>query len=169
MKRIAVISDNHGYFGDEVSRNLQDVDEIWHAGDIGNLASIEKIRSLATFRGVYGNIDDLVVRDIFPLNQLFVCEGLKVFMTHIGGYPGKYTARVKQIIGDEKPNIYVCGHSHICKVVPDHIHQLLHINPGAYGIHGFHQFRTMIRFEIEGQKIQNMRVIELGLRGSLKD
>ena len=124
---------------------------------------------MTVFRGVYGNIDDVSVRDIFPLNQIFFCEDLKVFMTHIGGYPGKYTARVNQIIQSEKPNIYICGHSHICKVVPDTKNELLHINPGAYGVQGFHQFRTMIRFEIDGQKIQNMRVIELGLRGSLRD
>lgn len=167
MKRIAVISDNHGYYADDVTQNLGDVDEIWHAGDIGSLDSIEKYRSMALFRAVYGNIDDINVRDIFPLNEIFTCEGLKIFMTHIGGYPGKYTARVYNIIKEEKPNIYICGHSHICKIVPDKPNQLLHINPGAYGTHGFHQFRTIVKFEIDRTKIQNMQVIELGLRGQI--
>ena len=105
--KIALISDNHSYLGTEVTDHLRDVDEIWHAGDIGNLNSIEEISTLATFRAVYGNIDDQSVKELFPLNQLFLCEGLKVFMTHIGGYPGKYTKRVSAIIKQEKPNIYI--------------------------------------------------------------
>ncbi len=168
MKRIAVISDNHGYYCDAVEQHLLDADEIWHAGDIGSLDSIDRYRHMATFRAVYGNIDDADVRSVFPLNAIFTCEGLKIFMTHIGGYPGKYSARVHQVIESEKPNIYICGHSHICKIVPDKVHALLHINPGAYGIHGFHHFRTMVKFEIHETKIQNMQVIELGLRGKLQ-
>lgn len=168
MKRIAVLSDNHGYYGDDITINLQDVDEIWHAGDIGSLDSILPFQKIAVFRAVYGNIDDSSIRDIFPINQIFTCEGLKVLMTHIGGYPGKYTGRVHKLIKEEKPNIYICGHAHICKIVPDKVNNLLHINPGAYGIQGFHQYRTMVKFEIDGQKIQHMRVIEIGLRGALQ-
>jgi uncharacterized protein len=153
------------YYGDEITEHLLDVDEIWHAGDIGNLSSIEKYRQMALFRGVYGNIDDQSVRDIFPLNEIFICEGIKVFMTHIGGYPGRYVSRVYQLIKQEKPNLYICGHSHICKVVPDKANNLLHMNPGAYGHHGFHKVRTILKFEADNGKIQNLRVVELGLRG----
>jgi uncharacterized protein len=165
LKKIALISDNHSYYGDEITEHLLDVDEIWHAGDIGNLSSIEKYRQMALFRGVYGNIDDQSVRDIFPLNEIFICEGIKVFMTHIGGYPGRYVSRVYQLIKQEKPNLYICGHSHICKVVPDKANNLLHMNPGAYGHHGFHKVRTILKFEADNGKIQNLRVVELGLRG----
>ncbi len=165
MKKIALISDNHSYYGDEVTEHLTDADEIWHAGDIGDLASVDKYRRMATFRAVYGNIDDQSVREIFPLNEIFECEGLKVFMTHIGGYPGKYNARVLDIIGEEKPGLYICGHSHICKVMPDKVNHLIHMNPGAYGHHGFHKVRTLLRFEVEGGKIHNLRAVELGLRG----
>ena len=165
MKKIALISDNHSYYGEEVTEHLKDVDEIWHAGDIGVLSSIEKYREMAFFRGVYGNIDDQSVKDNFPLNEIFICEGIKVFMTHIGGYPGRYSSRVYQLIKQEKPNLYICGHSHICKVVPDKANNLLHMNPGAYGHHGFHKVRTILKFEVGSGKIQQLRVVELGLRG----
>jgi hypothetical protein len=120
---------------------------------------------MATFRGVYGNIDDKSVKDVFGLNEIFVCEGIKVLMTHIGGYPGKYTARVHQLLKEHKPNLYICGHSHICKVVPDKVNNLLHMNPGAYGHHGFHKVRTILKFDIHQGKIENLRAVELGLRG----
>ncbi len=165
MKKIALISDNHSYYGEEVTEHLKDVDEIWHAGDIGVLSSIEKYREMAFFRGVYGNIDDQSVKDNFPLNEIFICEGIKVFMTHIGGYPGRYSSRVYQLIKQEKPNLYICGHSHICKVVPDKANNLLHMNPGAYGHHGFHKVRTILKFGVNSGKIQQLRVVELGLRG----
>jgi putative phosphoesterase len=165
VRNIALISDNHSYYGDEVTEHLTGADEIWHAGDIGDIKSIETYRNMAIFRGVYGNIDDRTVRDIFPINEIFMCEGIKVFITHIGGYPGRYDARVSKIIQEENPNLYICGHSHICKVVPDKINNLLHMNPGAYGHHGFHKVRTLLRFEINDGKIQHLRVIELGLRG----
>jgi putative phosphoesterase len=165
LVKIALISDNHSYAGDEVTAHLHDVDEIWHAGDIGDLASIEPFQKMAKFRAVYGNIDDQSVKYQFGLNEIFMCEGLKVFMTHIGGYPGKYTFRVNKLIKEEKPNLYICGHSHICKVLPDRINDLLHMNPGAYGHHGFHKVRTILKFEINQTKIENLRVVELGLRG----
>ena len=165
MKKIALISDNHSYYGDEVTEHIIGSDEIWHAGDIGDLGSISKFREMAIFRGVYGNIDDQSVKDIIPLNNIFFCEGIKVFMTHIGGYPGKYNARVYKIIKDEKPNLYICGHSHICKVMPDKANNLLHMNPGSYGHQGFHKMRTILKFCIEQGKILNLVVIELGLRG----
>jgi putative phosphoesterase len=164
--KIALISDNHSYYHQEILPHIRDVDEIWHAGDIGDLGSIAPIVNLGkTFRAVYGNIDDQRVKDIYPLNQLFESGGIKVFMTHIGGYPGKYNKRVLDIIRVEKPQLYICGHSHICKVMPDKANNLLHMNPGAYGHHGFHKVRTMLRFDILEGKITNVRAIEFGLRG----
>lgn len=149
--------------------HLADADEIWHAGDIGELSSVEKYRKKKVFRAVYGNIDDQSVKELFPLNLIFECEGLKVFMTHIGGYPGKYNARVLDIIRKEKPGLYICGHSHICKVMPDKENHLIHMNPGAYGHHGFHKIRTILKFEIEAGKIQNLRAVELGIRGVISE
>lgn len=169
MKRIALISDNHSYYGEEVTDHLADADEIWHAGDIGELSSVEKYRKKKVFRAVYGNIDDQSVKELFPRNLIFECEGLKVFMTHIGGYPGKYNARVLDIIRKEKPGLYICGHSHICKVMPDKENHLIHMNPGAYGHHGFHKIRTILKFEIEAGKIQNLRAVELGIRGVISE
>jgi putative phosphoesterase len=165
MKKIALISDNHSYVGDDIIAHLVDVDEIWHAGDIGELASIEKIRSMALFRAVYGNIDDISVKELFPLNNVFECEGMKILMTHIGGYPGKYSVRAKDLIIKEKPDIFICGHSHICKVMPDKTHKLIHMNPGSYGHYGFHKIRTLLKFEIVDGKLSNLRAIELGIRG----
>ncbi|MBK6783540.1 MAG: metallophosphoesterase family protein [Saprospiraceae bacterium] len=165
MKKIALISDNHSWYGEEMLPHLSGIDEIWHAGDIGDRTSVEQFRDLAVFRSVSVNIDDQSVKYLYGLNDIFFCEGLKIFMTHIGGYPGKYTARVSSIIKSEKPNLYICGHSHICKVLPDRANNLLHMNPGAYGHHGFHVVRTILTFEIHWDKIQNLNVIELGLRG----
>lgn len=167
MTKIALISDNHSYVGEDVLKHLEDVDEIWHAGDIGDLHSIQAMQKMAPFRAVYGNIDDHKTRLIFPENQIFICEEAKIFMTHIGGYPGRYNARVKQIIKLENPDIFICGHSHICKVMPDHANQLLHMNPGAYGHHGFHIIRTILKFSIHGKKILDLRVVELGRRGKI--
>lgn len=163
--KIALISDNHGYIGDDVLSHLKDINEIWHAGDIGTLESIAPMKKIATFRGVFGNIDDQSIQYEFPLNQLFEVEGLKVFMTHIGGYPGRYSQRVKTIFEKEKPGLYICGHSHICKVMPDRKYGLLHMNPGSYGHTGFHKIRTILKFEIKKGQILNLHAVELGIRG----
>ena len=165
--KVALISDNHSYVGDDVIKNLEDCDEIWHAGDIGDLSSIDTIKNICTFRAVYGNIDDMNTRDVFPLDLDFECGGMNIFMTHIGGYPGRYSTRVKNILEITKPDIYICGHSHVCKVMPDRKLGLLHMNPGAYGHHGFHIIRTILKFEIDGGKLINVRAIELGRRGVL--
>lgn len=167
MRRIALISDNHSYWGQDISDHVLDSDEIWHAGDIGHLDSIAPFRDNKIFRAVYGNIDDTSVRSEFPLDSLFTVEGLKVYMTHIGGYPGKYSARVFNILQKEKPGLYICGHSHICKVMPDKKLGLLHMNPGAYGHHGFHSIRTLLKFDIVDGQIQQLRAIELGFRGRI--
>jgi putative phosphoesterase len=164
MKRIGLISDNHGYFGEDIMKYLQEVDEVWHAGDIGNYESIVPIIEEKPFRAVYGNIDSGKIRTEFPLNLEFSCDGVKVFMTHIGGYPGRYRKRVKDILAEIKPDLYICGHSHICKVMYDDSLSLLHMNPGAYGRHGWHKIRTILRFSCDAGEIKNAEVIELGKR-----
>ena len=164
MKRIALISDNHSYPADEILPYLEEVDEVWHAGDIGSLESIDVINDRWPIKGVYGNIDDKDVRAEYPLNQVFYCEDVKVVMTHIGGYPGRYTKRVSELLQQEKPKLYICGHSHICKVLYDKKLELLHMNPGAYGIIGWHKIRTILRFSIDGADIKDAQVIELGKR-----
>lgn len=170
MKKIALISDNHSYVGEDVLKHLEGKDEIWHAGDIGQLESIEPIKDLApTFRAVYGNIDATDTREIYPLNNIFEVEGVKVLMTHIGGYPGRYKTRVNDLIIEHKPDLYICGHSHILKVMRDKQNNLIHMNPGAYGHHGFHKMRTMLTFNIEQGVIGSLNVIELGMRGIVKD
>lgn len=167
MIKIALLSDNHGYIGNDITDNLTDIDEIWHAGDMGNLPCIDELRKCGSLKGVYGNIDDASVRSEFPKDLIWNVGNLKIFMTHIGGYPGKYNAKVAEAIKKEKPNVFICGHSHICKIMPDKVNNLLHLNPGAYGFHGFHQMRTFLKFDIANDKISNMRVVELGLRAKL--
>ncbi len=169
MKKIALISDNHSYVGDDVLSHLSAKDEIWHAGDIGDLKSIEKIvKKTGVFRAVYGNIDEIETRALYPLNQIFEVEGVKVIMTHIGGYPGKYKTRVKQLIKEHKPDIYISGHSHILKVMRDKENDLIHMNPGAYGHHGFHKIRTILTFSLNQGILSDLSVVELGIRGVLK-
>lgn len=166
MRKIGLISDTHSYFGDDIIEHLQDVDEIWHGGDVGHPEMIDKLNALEKpLRVVYGNIDDDKVRREYPLNLEWECEGVKVFMTHIGGYPGRYTKRVYGLLKASQPDLYICGHSHICKVMKDQKMNLIHMNPGACGIVGFHQIRTMLLFECNDGKIENLRVVELGERG----
>ena len=164
MTRIALISDNHSYAGADIIDYLEEVDEVWHAGDIGKLSSIETIRALKPFKAVYGNIDTVDVKQEFPLNQVWQCEDVKVFMTHIGGYPGRYTRRVYDLLLEHKPKLYICGHSHICKVQYDQKLELLYMNPGAYGYVGWHKVRTILRFTIDGADIKDLEVVELGTR-----
>ena len=133
---------------------------MWHAGDIGQEKVIQQLQEKSFVRAVYGNIDDQLIRQTWPENQLFTLEGVKVLMTHIGGYPNKYTARVKKLLIEHQPDLYICGHSHILKVVYDKQLRLLHMNPGAVGKHGFQQVRTMLRFELKNSKIENLEVIE---------
>ena len=166
--RIGLLSDTHSYLDPQLLPLFKDCDELWHAGDVGQVNVIEKLEAFKPLRGVYGNIDDATVRRIFPLNQSFELEGVKVCMTHIGGYPGRYTARVRKWLTEEQPDLYICGHSHILKVMPDRKLDLLHINPGAAGVHGFHHMRTAVRFTLAGGKIDELEVLELGLRGKGK-
>lgn len=168
MKKIALISDTHSHLGADVIEHLKLHDEIWHAGDVGSMAVIDKLNELGKpIRGVFGNIDDREVRAVFPENQIFDLEGVKVFMTHIGGYPGRYTSRVKRELLMDVYQLYICGHSHVLKVMYDEKIQVLHMNPGACGNHGFHIFRTLLSFELNLGKIENLKLIELGKRGAI--
>lgn len=165
--RIGLLSDTHGYLDDPMLRFLEDCDEIWHAGDFGGNGVVESLMALKPVRGVFGNIDGREIRGLFPEDLRFVCEGLDVFMTHIGGYPGKYAKRVKALLENQPPGLFICGHSHILKIMPDPKLGLLHINPGACGQEGFHLMRTMVRFSIQTGTISGLEVIELGRRGRL--
>ena len=164
MKKILLISDTHSYLDPKLQKYIEDADEVWHGGDIGDLVVAESISKQKPFRAVYGNIDGADVRSRYPENNIFNCEQVKILITHIGGYPGKYPARITDLLLEEKPGMFICGHSHILKVMYDQKYKLLHINPGAAGFHGFHQVKTAVRFEIEGSEIKNLAVIELGKR-----
>ncbi|GAB5565992.1 MAG: metallophosphoesterase family protein [Winogradskyella sp.] len=160
MKRILLLSDTHSYIDDAILKHVKQVDEVWHAGDIGDLNVTDQIKALKPLKGVYGNIDDDKVRREFPLHNKFKCEDVVVWITHIGGYPPKYNNRVRDELIANPPDIFICGHSHILKVMPDKKLNLLHINPGAVGKHGFHKVRTMLRFKIDGNQIKDLEVIE---------
>ena len=160
MKKILLLSDTHGYIGDEILKHVYSCDEVWHAGDIGDLKVTDTLKSLKPLRAVYGNIDNAKARLEFPLNQNFLIEGLSVWITHIGGYPNRYSKEVIKKIEVDSPDLFISGHSHILKVIKDKKLNLLHMNPGAIGIHGFHKVRTMLRFEISKGNINNLDVIE---------
>ena len=162
--KILLLSDTHSYIDDRILEYAKNADEIWHAGDFGNLEVIDELIKAGTLRGVFGNIDEAKIRAEFPEINIFECEKVKVVMIHIGGYPNKYAPRVKQILKEEKPQIFISGHSHILKVMYDKELEILHLNPGAAGKHGWHKMRTMLRFEINGEKIENLEVVELGLK-----
>jgi len=160
MKKILLISDTHGYIDDRIIQYAKESDETWHAGDIGELKVVDEIKKVTTLRAVHGNIDNSKIRAEYAENLRFKIEDMKIWITHIGGYPNKYNLRIRQEINSNPPDIFICGHSHILKVINDNKLNLLHINPGAIGKHGFHQVRTMIRFQIIKSKIQNLEVIE---------
>jgi len=162
VKKILLLSDTHSHIDDTILKYVNQADEVWHAGDIGNLVVTDTIKKLKPLRAVYGNIDDDKARIEFPLNNRFFCENVEVWITHIGGYPGKYNQAIRAEIQKNPPKLFICGHSHILKVQFDKTLNLLHMNPGAAGIYGFHQMRTMLRFEIDGDKIQNLEIIEMG-------
>ncbi len=147
-----------------ILKYVRQADEVWHAGDIGSLAVTDAISELKPLRAVYGNIDDHVIQKEFPLNHRFMCEGVDVLITHIGGYPPKYNSRTRAEIRKNPPQLFICGHSHILKVMMDKQLNVLHMNPGACGKYGFHQIRTMLRFVIDGKNIKDLEVVELGKR-----
>lgn len=164
MKKILLLSDSHSYIDEQILKFVKQADEVWHAGDIGSLKVTDAIKKLKPLRAVYGNIDDKDVRAEFPLDNKFTVENCSVWITHIGGYPNKYNERVRKELRKNTPNIFISGHSHILKVLFDKKLNLLHLNPGACGKHGFHKVRTMIRFEIDKEDIKNMEIIELAKR-----
>lgn len=167
MKKILLISDTHGYLEPKLLKHIEYADEVWHAGDIGSLELCKNIEILKPFKAVYGNIDGSDLRAIYPENLRFECEGLPVLMTHIAGVPGKYPQRVKNLLMAQKTSLFICGHSHLLKVMHNSEFDLLHMNPGACGVHGFHLVKTALRFEIENGQLKNLAVIELGKRTSL--
>ena len=160
--KILLLSDTHSYMDERILHYASEADEVWHAGDIGDLKVSDALEKVSKLRAVFGNIDNAQIRATFPLNNRFTIEGVDVWMTHIGGYPPKYNINTRDEIKAHPPKLFICGHSHILKVVPDKRYQLLHMNPGACGTHGFHKIRTMLRFEINTGKIENLEVIELG-------
>lgn len=160
MKKILLISDTHGYIDDRIIQYAKESDETWHAGDIGELKVVDEIKKVTTLRAVYGNIDNSKIRAEYAEDLRFKIEDMEIWITHIGGYPNRYNLRIRQEINSNPPDVFICGHSHILKVINDNKLNLLHINPGAIGKHGFHQVRTMIRFQIIKSKIQNLEVIE---------
>lgn len=161
MKKIGLLSDTHSYWDEKYEKYFADCDEVWHAGDIGSMALVEKFEGFKPFRAVYGNIDDYRIRSAFPEINRFTLEDVDVMMIHIGGYPGKYEPKVRKIMQIDPPKLFISGHSHILKVMYDKIYNCLHINPGAAGIYGFHQVRTLITFVVDKGNITDLNVIEL--------
>ena len=161
MKLIGLISDTHGFLDSRFTTHLKKCDEIWHAGDIGSMEVAEKLKEIAPLKAVFGNIDNHKIRLEFPENLRFMCEKVDVFITHIGGYPGRYDKRVKEKLQTNPPTLFICGHSHILKVMKDKKLGILHMNPGAAGNSGLHKVKTMLRFKIDGKNISGLEVVEL--------
>lgn len=161
MKTVGLLSDTHGYWDERFATHFAGCDEIWHAGDIGDIDIITRLEEIAPVRAVCGNIDYGILRRSLPEVQEFEIEGLKVWMTHIGGYPGKYSPGVTRILREKGIGLMVAGHSHILKVMPDHVLNLLHINPGAAGLQGWQRVRTIIKAKIDGGSVRELDVIEL--------
>ena len=160
--KIGLLSDTHSILKSGIKDFFKDCDQIWHAGDWGSIEVYDELKAICPIiKGVYGNIDGPTYHEAMPENQIFTVENVKVLMTHIGGYPGRYQPRVRKLIEKEKPQLYIAGHSHILKVIYDKKHELLHINPGAAGKSGFHKISTAIRFEINGGKIENLQIFEI--------
>jgi len=161
MKKILLLSDTHSFLDSRVLDYAKDANEIWHAGDIGNLNVTDVLRNLKPLRAVYGNIDNATIRQEFKEDLFFELEGVRVFMTHIGGKPNRYAKGISEKLSKLKPQLFICGHSHILRVAFDKSRELLYINPGAAGKHGFHKKQTLIKFELANGKAQNLVVIEL--------
>lgn len=166
--KVGLLSDTHSYLDPKVFDYFKECDEIWHGGDIGDAAVINDLEKFKPVRAVFGNIDDKEMQARFPEDLWFTCEGLTIWMTHIGGAPPNYNPRIKKILKDRLPDIFICGHSHILRIKKDPKYKnMLYLNPGAAGNHGFHHIKTLVRFEVIGKEIKNMEVIELGKRGAI--
>lgn len=162
MTRIGLLSDTHNYLDKAIFKYFDECDQIWHAGDIGTISICEQLEKLKPLVAVYGNIDGQDIRKVYPEVQRFMCESVDVLITHIGGYPERYSAAAKKMIHEKPPKLFICGHSHILKVIFDKKYNLLHINPGAAGTHGFHKVKTMVRFTIDKENIKDLQIVELG-------
>jgi putative phosphoesterase len=159
--KIGLLSDTHGYLDPVILTHFKDCDEIWHAGDMGTMEVMKQLEAFKPTVAVYGNIEGKALREKYPLNQFFEREGLKIWMTHIAGYPGRYQTRIQSGLKSNPVGLFICGHSHILKVMKDQTFGHLHMNPGAAGVQGFHKVRTVLRFEINSGRPQNLEVIEL--------
>lgn len=164
MKRIGLLSDTHAYWDEKFREYFSECDEIWHAGDIGSEEIARRLNGIKPLRAVYGNIDGQELRLSFSKELSFTVEGVRVFMTHIGGYPGRYNPDIRKRLYDVRPQLFIAGHSHILKVMYDDVLRCLYINPGAAGLSGFHLVRTLVRFTIDGNRVKDLEVIELGKR-----
>jgi hypothetical protein len=165
--KIGLLSDTHGWIHPRIFDHFSDCDEIWHAGDIGNLETADMLAKFKPLKAVYGNIDNAITRTVYPEHLHFKADDLNVWMTHIGGTPGHYERRLLPRLTDNTPDIFICGHSHIAKVMYDHKMGFLYINPGAAGYNGFHMYMTILKFQIDGKDIHDMDMIELGERGKV--
>jgi len=166
--KIGLLSDTHGFLDNSVFEHFKDCDGVWHAGDIGDETLLQQLELFKPVRAVFGNIDDRTLQAKLPEDLWFTCEGLSIWMTHIGGAPPNYNPRVKKILAERVPDIFICGHSHILRIRTDpKYNNMLYLNPGAAGNHGFHHMKTLVRFELAQKEIRNMKVIELGKRGVL--
>ena len=165
--KIGLLSDTHSHLDAQIFEYFADCDEIWHAGDIGSHELADKLQAFKPLRAVYGNIDDKKMQLRFPEHNRFKLEGLDIWITHIGGYPGKYPKKIKETLLANPPDIYITGHSHILKVMRDPLYGLLHMNPGACGIEGWHKMKTILRFELIGGQLTNLELIELGPRAKI--
>lgn len=165
--KIGLLSDTHSYLDPKVFEYFKACDEIWHAGDIGDASVVNELEKFKPLRAVFGNIDDKEMQARYPEDLWFTCEGLTIWMTHIGGAPPNYNPRVKKALKEKTPDVFICGHSHILRVKKDPTFNLLYINPGAAGNHGFHTIKTIIRFEVNDKVVSKLEVIELGKRGAL--
>lgn len=166
MPRIALLSDTHSLLLPSVLEAVTGCDEIWHAGDIGTLEVADRLAAVAPLRAVHGNIDNAVIRREFPEDLRFECGGMRVFMTHIGGYPGRYSPRARKLLVEDPPDLFLCGHSHLLRVMGDPRLNLLHVNPGACGNEGIHEIRTLIRMTLQNRAFRQVEIVEFGLRGS---
>ena len=162
--RIGLLSDTHGHMDDRILHHLEECDEIWHAGDIGTPEVSDQLSAIKPYRAVYGNIDGHILRRMHPKDLHFEMEGFKIWMTHIGGRPGRYGQDIRKELQKVRPDIFICGHSHILKVQRDPTFRLMYLNPGAAGIHGFHKMRTLVRFNLDKGFINSLEVVELGPR-----
>ncbi len=165
--KIVLLSDTHSYIDDRILEHAAEADEVWHAGDIGSVEVTDQLKKVSKLRAVYGNIDGDILRKEFPLHQKFSIGKLNVWITHIGGYPKRYSPAIREALKANPPDLFISGHSHILKVMRDQQLGLMHMNPGAAGIHGFHKERTMLKFEINDSRLEHLHLVKLGLRGKL--